>query len=231
MKTIALIPARAGSKGVPGKNVYPILGKPLIAYSIEAALQVKSLQYVWVSSDDQRVIDIAKEYPLVQIHKRSAQLATDSSPITDTVAEIFRQFSKDQVDSLLLLQPTSPIRTPEQIEKAIQILESNPDANSLISVCGMDDVHPARMYWMKDHHLLPIMEEYEKTRRQDIPLAWYRNGSIYLVRRKAFEESGNIMCKPCLGFPMPETQLLNIDTPRDLLIAELVMSEWKKGNL
>lgn len=229
MKTVALIPARGGSKGVPGKNIAPILDKPLISYSIEAALECESIDSVWVSSDAQNILDVARGYEEVNIHERSNELASDSSPITDTIDQIF-DLNPDS-DFLILLQPTSPMRTAEQLTEAIDLLQKSEQENSLISVCAMDDLHPARMYWIKENSLDPILPEFETTRRQEIPHAYYRNGSIYIVKRQAFKKSGQIMCPPSIPYVMPTSQLLNIDEPRDLLIAEPLMEAWLNGEL
>lgn len=228
MKVIALIPARGGSKGIPKKNIYPILGKPLISYSIEAALGVDILSSVWVSSDSDEILGIAKNYN-VKIHKRNISLATDESPIIDTIKQMFEL--EEDADALLLLQPTSPIRTSEQIYQCIKLLMSHPKANSIISVCAMDDTHPARMYWENNSELESILPQFETVRRQDIPKAYYRNGSMYLVRRKAFFETGQIMVKPRIGFEMPSSQLLNIDEYRDIIIAEPLIKAWLEGEL
>lgn len=229
MKVVALIPARGSSKGVPGKNIAPILDKPLIAYSIEAALECDGIDSVWVSSDAQSILDVARGYSALNIHERDNELARDSSPITDTIDQIFNL--NPEADLLILLQPTSPMRTAEQLSEAIDLLQKSEQANSLISVCGMDDLHPARMYWIKESALDPILPEFETTRRQEIPLAYYRNGSIYLVKRQAFKKSGQIMCPPSIPYVMPTSQLLNIDEPRDLLIAEPLMQAWLNGEL
>ena len=229
MKTVALIPARGGSKGVPGKNIAPILGKPLISYSIEAALECESINSVWVSSDAQNILDVARGYDEVNIHKRSNELASDSSPITGTIDQIFDL--NPNADFLILLQPTSPLRTAEQLSEAIDLLQKSEQENSLISVCAMDDLHPARMYWIKENSLDPILPEFETTRRQEIPHAYYRNGSIYIVKRQGFKKSGKIMCPPSIPYVMPTSQLLNIDEPRDLLIAEPLMEAWLNGEL
>lgn len=229
MKTVALIPARGGSKGVPGKNIAPILDKPLISYSIEAAIECESIESVWVSSDAQNILDVARGYGEVNIHERSNELASDSSPITDTIDQVFDL--NPEADFLILLQPTSPMRTGEQLSEAIDLLQKSEQENSLISVCAMDDLHPARMYWIKENSLDPILPEFETTRRQEIPHAYYRNGSIYIVKRQAFKKSGQIMCPPSIPYVMPTSQLLNIDEPRDLLIAEPLMEAWLNGEL
>ena len=95
----------------------------------------------------------------------------------------------------------------------------------------MDDVHPARMYWKEDSSLSPILADFEQTRRQDIPKAYYRNGSIYITRISSFIKENTVMVKPSIGFEMPTSQLLNIDEPRDIMIAEVLVTAWKNGQL
>jgi CMP-N,N'-diacetyllegionaminic acid synthase len=228
MKVIALIPARGGSKGVPGKNIYPILGKPLINYSIEVALKSNKLSQVWVSSDAEDILKIAEPYNVL-LHKREKGLSEDMSPIRDTIQVIFRLAV--EADALLLLQPTSPIRTVKQIDECIDLLEANNYANSVISICAMDDIHPARMYWKNKAELTSILPVFEHTQRQNIPPAYYRNGSMYLVRKDAFMKTGDVMAKPSIGFEMPYQQWLNIDSPRDIIIAESLISAWRDGQL
>ncbi len=228
MKVIAIIPARGGSKGVPGKNKRLIDGKPLIGYTIEAALQSKLLSQIWVSSDDPEIISITRQYAGIKIHERDGSLATDQSPVADTVKEIIKL---TDCDAIMLLQPTAPIRTSENIDEAIGLLQASVEINSVISVVAMSDIHPARMYWRKESVLTSILPEFEQARRQDIPPAYYRNGSIYLVRKEAFEQYHSVMVKPTIPYIMPLDWLLNIDEPRDIIIADALIPAWKKGLL
>lgn len=236
MKIFSIIPARGGSKGIPGKNIKNILGKPLICYSIEAALESKEIGKIIVSSDSEDILEIAQSYSEIILHKRPVDLATDNSPVTLTVQNILDQY-QDQLlieknhDAVMLLQPTAPIRTGSQIDDAINLFRENSRFNSLISVCEMDDVHPARMYWKEQNQIVPILKEYEETRRQEIPTVWFRNGSIYLTRIKTFQENKSLMAKPTMGFPMPASQLLNLDDTRDLVIAEALIKAWKNGQI
>lgn len=228
MKVIAIIPARGGSKGVPGKNRKPVDGKPLICYTIEAALQSRLLSEIYVSSDDQQILDLAAGYQGVRLHIRPNDLATDNSPVTETVSAIC---SITDCDAIMLLQPTAPIRTSDNIDDAVRLLASSTECHSVISVVAMDDVHPARMYWIREGAMQSILPEYEQARRQDIPPAYYRNGSIYLVRKKAFDDGKSMMVKPSLPYVMPSGWLLNIDEPRDMIIADALIPAWKKGLL
>ncbi len=233
MEVLAIIPARGGSKGVPDKNIYPILGKPLIHYTVESALESKNLSKIIVSSDADKILNSCEKFN-VQFHKRGEGLASDKSPIIDTVVSILDDYEKQNVtfDAVMLLQPTSPIKNGNDIDEAIRMLESNENVNSVISVVEMDDVHPARMYWQKDDHTLKsILPEYEQTRRQDIPKALYRNGVIYLTRVSKLLEERKLMMKPSLPYIMNSKYLVNIDEPRDLLIAEVLIKAWKENKL
>jgi CMP-N-acetylneuraminic acid synthetase len=221
----AIIPARGGSKGVPNKNKKVIGGKPLIAYTIEAALNSNFLGKIVVSSDDPEIIDIAKQYKGVAVHQREESMASDTSPVGETVYAII---ADDDIDAVMILQPTAPIRTGKNIDEAIQQLNNHDTVNSVISVVEMNDIHPARMYWNRDLALVPIMPEFEKSRRQDIPTAYYRNGSIYLTRKKAFMVDQSFITKPIMPYIMPFNWLLNIDEPRDILIAESLIPAWIK---
>jgi CMP-N,N'-diacetyllegionaminic acid synthase len=235
MKTIAIIPARAGSKGIPGKNIYPILGKPLISYSIESALESKKLSSIIVSSDDKKVQSIVqgyKGYRRILFHDRPKYLADDKSKIIDTVIEVLNNFlPKENIEAVMLLQPTSPIRSGIEIDEAIHMLEKNSSANSIVSVCAMDDLHPARMYWSNEGYLNAIMPLYEKARRQDIPLAYYRNGAIYLTKICALKTEKSFVARPIIPYLMPESKLLNIDSPRDIMVAEVLIKLWLENKL
>jgi CMP-N-acetylneuraminic acid synthetase len=228
MKVMAIIPARGGSKGVPGKNTYPIDGKPLISYTIEAALESNLLKTIIVTSDDINVRKIAESYKGISFHERPCEISGDKSLISETIDAVLKEFDPEKsFDAFMLLQPTSPIRTSLQIDTAINLFAKHSEANSLISVCEMHDVHPARMYWKDGISLIPILSEFEQTMRQDIPGAFFRNGSIYLTRISAFNHKHSVMIKPSICFEMPASHLLNIDEPRDIFIAEALIKAWK----
>jgi len=228
MKITAIIPARKGSKGVPNKNKKVIAGKPLICYTIEAALSSNLLGQIYVSSDDDEIVEIAKSYNGVLVHKRDESMATDTSPVGETIQKII---ADDDIDAVMVLQPTAPIRTAKNIDEAVQLLINNDSANSVISVVEMNDIHPARMYWSSDSSLIPIMADYEKAHRQDIPTAYYRNGAIYVTRKEAFLTSMSFITKPIIPYIMPYNWLLNIDEPRDIIIANALIPAWMAGEI
>jgi CMP-N-acetylneuraminic acid synthetase len=233
MKVLAIIPARGGSKGVPGKNIRLVHGKPLIAWTIECALASRGLERIVVSSDDDAILAVVQGYAGILARKRPPELARDDTPIVPVIAHALAREEADgggPYDAILLLQPTAPMREPLHVEQALAALGDG--VNAVISVCAMRDMHPARMYRMDDDGALsPMIPAYEQARRQDIPPAWYRNGSIYLVRRSAFDAQGAVMAKPAFGYAMDQRYLLNIDEPRDMLVAEALVPAWRQGRL
>jgi len=224
MKTLAIIPARGGSKGVLNKNRKIISGKPLIEYTLEAAAGSKRLTHVIVSSDEQAILDIASAFHF-STHQRRADLASDSSPVIDTVLEILSTVNEEP-DAVMILQPTSPLRTSEDIDEAIELLENDSSVNSVISVVPMDDTHPARMYKLIGGVMHSFLPEFEQARRQDIPVAYYRNGAIYLTRTASIKGHKSLMNKPIKPYVMNTEWLLNIDSQRDVFIAEALIPQW-----
>jgi len=200
---------------------------PLISYTLEAARKSKRISELYVSSDDADILEIARSFSC-RLHERSEALATDHSPVTDTVRDILSQ-SKEMFDAVMILQPTSPLRTGQDIDRAIVLLEEDSSVESVISVVPMDDIHPARMYKLSEHGVMePFMPEFEQARRQDIPVAYYRNGCIYLTRTEAFLKNNSLMNKPIRPYTMSFDWLLNIDSPRDIRIAEAIIPAWRK---
>lgn len=230
MKILTVIPARGGSKGVPGKNIRPVHGKPLLAWTIECALATKGLDRIVLSSDDEAILDVGRAYPGIAISRRPEELSRDQTPTAPVVAQVLAEEEANghgPFDAILLLQATAPLREPWHVEQAITSLREG--VNTVISVAEMRDLHPARMYSMGEgDELLSLMPELEVARRQDIPPVYYRNGSIYFVRRSAFDASGSLMAKPSIGYVMDDRYLLNIDEPRDMLVAEVLMAELER---
>jgi len=225
MCVLGIVPARGGSKGVPGKNMEIIAGKPLIGYTIDVALNGGIFDTLVVTSESSSILDYAGSFD-VTLHTRPSYLATDESPVIDTVLAVLSfaesSFNK-KYSSVFILQPTSPLREPWHLREALQLLNDNPGAGSVISVTKTADNHPARMYSINNGYLDPLQAEYEQARRQDLPAVYIRNGSIYITRRDVLVNGKSVMTKPALAYPMDEKYHLNIDTLRDMQLAKLVM--------
>lgn len=177
-KFLAIIPARGGSKGIPRKNIIDVAGKPLIAYTIESALSSRYLDRVIVSTDDVEIAEVSKQYGAEVPFLRPAYLATDEAKTIDTVIDTLERVDKTY-DYVVLLQPTQPLRTAQQIDEAIQqVVEKN--QSSLVSVEEAID-HPILYRKMtKEGELLHLLHQNSSVRRQDFEPYYKVNGLIYI---------------------------------------------------
>ncbi|UWY28602.1 acylneuraminate cytidylyltransferase family protein [Flavobacterium sp. TR2] len=227
MKVLAVIPARGGSKGVPGKNIKELGGKPLVAHAIECAVQSNCVSKIVLSTDDEKIAAIGKQYD-IDVLNRPAHLAEDNSNVVETVEHIIKEYDED-FDLIVLLQPTSPLRTYVDLNNIVNLLIDRTEIDGIISVVPMNDIHPARMYnLMENDELTPLIGIGENVRRQDLKPVFYRNGCFYAVRTKAFVSQKNFMVEKKLAYVMDPDWLVNIDTIRDFKLATLLYEDWKK---
>ncbi len=232
-KILAVIPARAGSKGVPRKNIRPICGKPLITYTIEAALQVQHLFYrLIVSTEDEEIAAIARQNGAEVPFLRPIELSGDDVPTLPVLQHAVRFVEKQDdiiLDWVLLLQPTDPLRQAADIEAALELSQQDP-CDSVISVVQVFSTHPILMKRIEDNQLLPYcIEEKEGTRRQDYkPAAYMRNGAIYLTRRKVLIEQNSIWGQVIRPYVMPPERSVGVDSDLDLKMVEVMMRENHK---
>lgn len=223
---LTLIPARGGSKGVLRKNVRPVAGKPLIAWSIEAARAAQVVGEVYVSTDDPEIADTARAFG-AEVLERPAEFAGDKTPMIDVINHALDCLDQPagRNQHLLLLQPTAPARRAQDIDAAVaQIRASGSD--SLISVYCDEDSHPARMYTIEAGRLVKYEDEPAGSLRQDLPKVYHRNGAIYMSRIDFIRTAGRLWSDSPEAFIMPKTRSLNIDDEQDLLVADLLMSHW-----
>ena len=229
MNILGVIPARGGSKSVPRKNLAMIFDRPLIAYTIDAAKRSRMISHFVLSSDDDEIIAVARKYGAPVPFKRPADLATDEAPTLPVVQHAVREMEALEnvsFDYVVLLQPTTPMRQPEDIDAAVEKLITT-GADSVVSVCDVDAYHPARMRKIVDDQLveLPIKEPREMARRQDLPKIYIRNGAVYAVRRDVLMEQNSMIGKVSRPYIMPVDKSVNIDGKLDLLLAQLLMRE------
>lgn len=230
MKILGVIPARGGSKGVPRKNIKQLGGKPLIAYTIEAALQ-SQLSKVIVSTDDEEIADVSKQYGAEIPFMRPAELATDTASsmyLTMHALKKIEEIEGEQYDAVMLLQPTTPFRTNKDINTAIKIIKEK-KSDSVISVVNVGGTHPARMKYLKDGFLIdpPFCEAKENQNRQELEPMFIRNGAIYLTKRDVLLE-GTYKGESCAALVMPDERSINIDTLFDFEYAEWLYNKNKK---
>jgi CMP-N,N'-diacetyllegionaminic acid synthase len=227
IRVLGIVTARGGSKGIPRKSIAPLLGRPLLSYTAEAVLAARRLTRTVLSTDDEEIACVGRECGLEVPFLRPAELAQDDTPTIPVLQDVVRKLEAagERYDAVMTLQPTCPLRRPEDIDGAIEFLEESA-ADSVISFVAVGDKHPARMKFIDDHGRVidpPFAEEYEGQRRQDLPRLYLREGSIYLTRRSVLMERNSLKGNDCRAWIVPEERACNIDTPIDLVIAEQML--------
>lgn len=231
MKNIAIIPARSGSKGIKDKNIKQLCGKPLMAYSIEAAIKSQLFDEIFVSTDSEEYAGIAQKYGASVPFLRSMEIATDSSSSWMAVREAiyhYREVDKT-FDTVTLLQPTSPLRRLEDICGGYQfLLEKN--ANAVVSVCETE-LSPMHSNQLNEERSLKdfIPKQYSNIPRQKLPVYYRVNGALYIVRTEFIMHSDNLYQSGCYAYIMDEMNSIDIDTELDFAIAETIMSFSNKN--
>lgn len=219
---VAIITARGGSKGIPRKNLYPINGKPLILYTVDAALGAGSIDQVVVSSDDPAILEVSRKggaEPLL----RPDSLALDHTPTSAVIEHAIEQLGLKHTTYIVLLQPTSPLRTAEDIESAFHSLTDS-QANALISVF-IPEHHPMKAYCLDANGCLTGLWDKESPYRprQELPEAYMPNGAIYIFTVSDFIKTGKISTTKAIPFVMSAIKSIDIDRVEDITKVEAVM--------
>ncbi|MCB1422187.1 MAG: acylneuraminate cytidylyltransferase family protein [Nitratireductor sp.] len=226
LRRLAVIPARGGSKGIPRKNIRAFCGKPLIVWTIEAALEAKGLNRVVVSSDDEEIMEISKAAGADVPFVRPSEIARDDTPGIDPVlhaTEMLQGF-----DEIMLLQPTSPLRNGSDIE-AVIALKHESGAPAAVSLTAAN--HPP--FWMygldSNARMVPFGNDPAPSRRQDAPQAYYLNGAVYLADTQWLKGTRSFLSDETVGYIMPQERSVDIDSPLDWKFAEFMMKETRLG--
>jgi CMP-N,N'-diacetyllegionaminic acid synthase len=226
MSLIALIPARGGSKGIPKKNVKDFCGKPLIAWSIDVALQATEVDRVIVTTDDQEIADISLNFGAEVPFLRPERFATDETPGIEPVLHAISVLP--QFDWVLVLQPTSPLRITEDIASIVNYAHLN-NTNSAVSVVEASN-HPHWTYLRNHSGTLSSMSSGNPvSRRQELPRAFALNGALYLAKREWIMESKAFVSNETYGYVMPRERSVDIDSPLDWKWAEFLMRMRNQG--
>ncbi|OGR98260.1 MAG: hypothetical protein A2V88_08115 [Elusimicrobia bacterium RBG_16_66_12] len=221
-KILGLIPARGGSKGIPGKNIKPLGGRPLIGWTLDSARQSGVVDRLLVSTDSAEIAAVAAALGTPVPWLRPAELARDESPSIDFVLHALDRLAQEGYapDAVLLLQPTSPFRSAGSIRKAAE-LYAKEGVQSLISVSPVRH-HPYKSYFREpDGRLKRVIPDAPKTiRRQDLPPVYAADGSIYLDSVARLREGRAFLFPDTLSWLSPEGESLDLDTPQDWAVAE-----------
>ena len=223
MSLLAIIAARGGSKGIPRKNIKSLMGKPLIGWSIDAAKQASFVDRLIVSTEDEEIASVARGLGADVPFMRPAELAADETP---GIAPVFHAIEQlPDYDWVLLLQPTSPLRTHADIEAIWQLCQDRKSPSAVSVTEGVK--HP---YWMyqsdAEHRLQPFIEgRPDVTRRQDLPPAYALNGALYLARTEWLLKQGRFIGPDTLGYVMPPERSVDLDTPQDWRWVEFLIEQ------
>ena len=231
MKILAVIPARGGSKSVLRKNIVKVNGKPLISYTINAALMVDCLTDVVVSTDDSEIANISRDLGAQVPFIRPEDLASDeaqSAPVIEHALNFMENEKGIKYDAVLMLQPTSPLRTSIHIKESIDLFLSQ-ECDSVVSVVSVGGNHPFRMKRLVGNQLVNYIDQgfWDMRPRQNLPDVYIRNGAIYLIDRDVIINQHQLIGSKCLGYVMSDTESANIDTPIDLMLTELLIKEQR----
>ena len=222
MRVLGLIPARGGSKGIPRKNIKVIAGKPLIAWTIESALKSRLLAAVVVSTDDVEIGEVARRYGAETPFVRPAELARDDTPGVEPVLHALEALP--EFDAVLLMQPTSPLRTSDDIDDCIRLAETI-DASCVVSVTESSQ-HPYWMYCLDaEQRLQPLIAARQVTRRQELPVVYSANGALYFAHREWLQRQRTFIAADTCGYVMPIERSVDLDSPLDWKLAELLLKE------
>ena len=224
---LAVIPARGGSKGLPGKNIRPLAGLPLIAHSLKLAKLCPEITRCIVSTDDAAIRDVVREYGGDAPFLRPAELARDDTAMTPVLQHALHEIERAEgrtYGSLLLLDPTSPGRIPGDVTRAVALLDGDPQAQGVIA-CSQPTFNP---FWVgvveKDRYLVPAFASPEYARRQDVPTFLRINGALYLWRRDFIDRGASWRDEPHLVLEIPEARAFSIDDLYEFQLAEQLLT-------
>lgn len=225
---LVVIPARGGSKGLPGKNIKSLCGKPLIGYSIDVARTVTSDENICVSTDDYKIIDVVERYGLHVPFVRPSEYATDTATTNDVLlhAISFYESQGRSFRKLLLLQPTSPLRTPMEVKEAMALY--NNDIDMVVSV--MESHAPAVLCNDNESGFVELVYNKRATGRQSLPTFYEFNGAIYVINVESLKEKGLAGFTKRVKYVMPKENSIDIDDIYDfMLVDSIIKSKGQNG--
>lgn len=229
MKNLAIIPARSGSKGLKNKNIKPLNGKPLMAYSIEAALESELFDKVVLSTDSEKYVTIGKEFGASVPFLRSEELSNDTASSWDVVRDLVVWYEQkgESFDTVTLLQPTSPLRNSEHINEGYDLFKEM-NAELVVGVTEVDHSPVWMNTLSKDKSMHGFLNnEYSKLPRQSLPDFYRINGALYIISVKHLFNSDEFYSEKSYAYVMDQYSSVDIDTEMDFLMAEVLINNKK----
>ncbi|NRD23886.1 acylneuraminate cytidylyltransferase family protein [Winogradskyella litoriviva] len=223
MNYLVVITARGGSKGIPKKNIKLLNGKPLIEYSIDIAKEIADIKDICFTSDSDEIIEIAEKLGLKIPYKRPAELATDKANSQDVILHglaTYEKLNNKTYDAIVLLQPTSPFRTLEQVKDCIKLYDNSID---MVVSAKQASANPYYNLYEEDNGFLKPSKEGNYTRRQDCPKVWEFNGAIYVINSNSLRQQKMKAFNKVKKYIMSEETSIDLDTPLDWKIAEFYL--------
>lgn len=230
-RTLAIVPARGGSRGIPRKNIRQLGGHPLLAFTLATA-EAAGLGRVVLSTEDEEIAEVGRglgfDVPFLRPEHLAGPETATVPVLLDVLARLREREELSDVDYVCLLQPTSPLRQVEDIDRCLDRLSSVPSADSAVTVRPVPAEHNPHWVYRQDEGgviRLFLSDQEPISRRQDLPPVWHRDGSVYLVRRPVLEEHGTLYGKETLGIEALHPHWVNLDTLEDWRTAELLVEE------
>lgn len=240
MKILATVLARGGSKGLPGKNIKSLLGKPLLAYTIEEAKKSKYINKIVLSTDYEDIAEVGRQYGAEVPFMRPAELAGDNvmdQPVIKHALDWLRENENYVPDIIVHLVPTAPLRKAEHIDKGVEIFLEHPDADSVRSVVESPK-HPLKCWSLENQILKTFIpkniygfEEPYSMPRQKLPRAYVNNGSVYVIKPSVILEKNSMAGDKIYGFEMPAENSINIDDKFDFMMAEMIIKKEREKSI
>lgn len=233
MKTAAIITARGGSKRIPRKNIKEFCGKPILAYSIEAAIASGVFDTVMVSTDDEEIAGIARQYGAEVPFFRSEKTANDHATTSDVLIEVLEEYERrgEHFETVCCIYPTAPFITPERLRSAMELLAET-KADSVLPVVRFG-FPPQRGVVMEDGYLKFKWPQYRSARSQDLEPFYHDVGQFYCLSTAGFERQQALIMEKTVPLVLPEAEIQDIDTEEDWELAELkyrILKEKENGN-
>ncbi len=227
MNILSIIPARSGSKGLKNKNILKLNSKPLIAWSIEASLKSNYITKTIVSSDSEEILDIANKFG-AEILLRDKTLSSDTSSSENVIIDVIEKIYQQQnitFDYIILLQPTSPLRTNIDIDSAFDIMFKN-NSDSVISLVEIDN-KILKAFKIKEGYITPISDnkKHPFIPRQQLPTTYMPNGAIYIIKTSSFIENKELITNKTIPYIMPQERSIDIDNQEDLEFCENLIAK------